>query len=303
MTILGRSQAAVGVAFGVLEAVTLPGPVLIGVLADLGVSESAARATLARMVRGGELESRHYGRIALYRLAGRHLQLFNHIRENPVGPQWTGSFHTVVYDIAESDRQMRDEVRRRAFELGYGSPRPGLLLALADRSDWVDSMRRPGVMLEVGTFHCDLPTARRLANQAWDLDGVAAQLEAACRQLELSLAQRKPVPTGPGAIRALRALWSQMSLLHQQVPLLPPEFLPQEWAVSRLYELTFAESDRYDEALGDYQQQVIDTWPHADQVTYAKTIPSWRESRGTPASKRWMATNATDAYAIGDDRG
>lgn len=300
MTFLGQSQAAVGISFGLLEAAALPGPVLVAMMADLGISEAAARGTLARMLKSGELEATHRGRVAVYRLSGRHLQLFSLIKENPAGPPWTGQFHTVIYDIAESDRRMRDWVRRKAFEAGYGSPRPGVLISPVDRSGWIEPLRGPGRMIEAGRFGCDLPTARRLAERAWNLREIGDQVEASCRKLERKLDGSAPSPSGVDAVRALNELWTDISLMHQQIPLLPAEFLPPGWSLGRLYQLTFAESERYEEGVRRYQRQVIDTWRHADLIEFARTDPSWREVRDTPASERWKATNATDPYRVED---
>lgn len=300
MTILGESQAAVGMSFGLLEAAALPGPVLVTMMGDLGFGEAAARGTLARMLRNRELEATHRGRVAIYRLSGRHLHLFNLVKENPSGPPWTGKFHTVVYDIAESDRRMRDWVRRKAFEAGYGSPRPGVLISVTDRSEWVDALRSPSRMLETGEFSCDLATARRLADRAWNLEEIGAQVEASCRALEAKQASSRPTPSGTEAVRALHVLWNNISMMHQQIPLLPAEFLPKDWSLDRLYELTFLESERYEAAVGEYQQQVIDTWRHADLIEFARTDPSWRDDRDTPAAERWKETRATDTYRVDD---
>lgn len=300
MTFLGQSQAAVGLSFGLLEAAALPGPVLVTMMGDLGISEAAARGTLARMLKNHELEATHHGRVAVYRLSGRHLELFSLIKENPAGPPWTGHFHTVIYDIAESDRRMRDWVRRKAFEAGYGSPRPGVLISPVDRSAWIEPLRGPGRMIEAGQFGCDLPTARRLAERAWNLKEIGAQVEASCRKLERKLAGAAPTPSGVEAVRALNELWMDISVMHQQIPLLPAEFLPPGWSLTRLYELTFAESERYESGVHEYQRQVIDTWRHADLIEFARTDPSWREERDTPASVHWKATNATDPYRVED---
>ncbi len=113
----------------------LAGRILIRLLADLGLSEAAARSLLLRMRKEGLLTSERAGRQASYRLAPivdaaqerLHRQMLGH------RPAWTGTFNGLLYEVPERRRDFRERLRRTALLLGYAALRPGLFVATTDR--------------------------------------------------------------------------------------------------------------------------------------------------------------------------
>ena len=115
----------------------IAGPVLLRLLADLGVSGPAARSLLLRMRREGWLTSERAGRQARYRLAPVLFAGQDRVERQLRGdrPAWNGSFSGVLYTVPERFRPYRDRLRRSALLLGYVTLRPGLLVATTDRYD------------------------------------------------------------------------------------------------------------------------------------------------------------------------
>jgi phenylacetic acid degradation operon negative regulatory protein len=113
------------------------GPLLLRLLADLGVSGPAARSLLLRMRREGWLTSERAGRQARYWLAPIVFASQDRVERQLRGdrPAWTGSFSGVLYTVPERFRAFRDRLRRSALLLGYVTLRPGLLVATTDRYD------------------------------------------------------------------------------------------------------------------------------------------------------------------------
>ena len=130
------SVGRVAFLFGLTGQEQLSGAVLRRLLADLGVAPAAARATLARMARAGQLTSRREGRTTSYALSGAFAAGFERVRRQEMAQPipWTGHFHALLYSVPEPKRAFRDQFRRAAIFAGYGLLQPGLLIALTDRS-------------------------------------------------------------------------------------------------------------------------------------------------------------------------
>src|SRR3984957_19803805 len=138
----------VAFAFGVARAHqgdAVAGPVLLRLLADLGVSGPAARSLLLRMRREGWFTSERAGRQARYRLApvtaAAQARVERQLRGNR--PEWDGSFSGVLFTVPERHRSFRDRLRRSAHLLGYVTLRPGLLIAAPDRYEELASLLPP----------------------------------------------------------------------------------------------------------------------------------------------------------------
>jgi phenylacetic acid degradation operon negative regulatory protein len=158
----------------------LPGPILFRLLADLGLSESAARSLLLRMRNDGLLSSERDGRTARYRLApavyAAQARLERQLRGHR--PAWTGSFHGVLYEVPERSRAYRDRLRRTAQLLGYAVLRPGLLIAATDRSQELRSLlpvQPSGSQVLWTQITLEADDSRRVAADRWDLDRLAAR--------------------------------------------------------------------------------------------------------------------------------
>ncbi len=160
----------------------LAGRILIRLLADLGLSEAAARSLLLRMRREGLLASERAGRQATYRLAPvvgsaqerLHRQMLGH------RPAWTGTFNGLLYEIPERRRDFRDRLRRTAQLLGYATLRPGLLVATTDRWDELTSLLPPppagSELLRTGVS-LSAEDSRRVAAELWNLEALAARYQ------------------------------------------------------------------------------------------------------------------------------
>jgi len=161
----------------------LAGPILLRLLADLGLSESASRSLLLRMRHDGLLSSERDGRTAQYRLApavyAAQARLERQLRGHR--PPWSGSFHGVLYEVPERSRAYRDRLRRTAQLLGYAMLRPGLLIATTDRSDELRSLlpdQPTGSQVLWTQITLEADDSRRVAADLWDLDRLAARYRA-----------------------------------------------------------------------------------------------------------------------------
>jgi phenylacetic acid degradation operon negative regulatory protein len=233
----------VGLAFGAAQVQpgdAVAGPVLLRLLADLGVSEPAARSLLLRMRREGWLTSERTGRQARYRLAPIVFASQDRVERQLRGdrPAWNGSFSGVLYTVPERFRPFRDRLRRSALLLGYVTLRPGLLMATTDRYDELvavlPSQPAGSQLLRTKlTFSAD--DSRRLAAELWDLDGIAAMYQRALDEFEERVAEaRRQPPAGAAALRAFAAAALPLYRAGAADPDLPAELLPADWPALRL---------------------------------------------------------------------
>lgn len=218
----------------------LAGPVLLRVLADLGLSGSAARSLLLRMRRHGWLSSERVGRQARYRLTpvidvaqtrlGRQLQ--------GERPPWSGSFNGVLYEVPQRHRAFRDRLRRSAQLLGYVVLRPGLLVATSDRWDELTSLLPPhpdGSQVLRTRLTLSAGDSRLMAADLWHLDELAARYRAvlADARARTDRVARHP-PRREEAFRAFVASTFPLYDVGTQDPDLPTVLLPPDWPGDKL---------------------------------------------------------------------
>jgi phenylacetic acid degradation operon negative regulatory protein len=216
------------------------GPVLFRLLADLGVSASAARSLLLRMRRDGWLTSQRVGRQARYRLAPILFAGQERVERQLRGdrPAWNGSFSGVLYTVPERHRAFRDRLRRSALLLGYVTLRPGLLLATTDRYDELVAVlptQPDGSQLLRTKLTFSAADSSRLAAELWNLDDVAALYWRTLAEFNERVAHvlRQP-PAAAAALRAFAAAVLPLYRAGSADPDLPVELLPADWPAPHL---------------------------------------------------------------------
>jgi phenylacetic acid degradation operon negative regulatory protein len=241
---------------------SVAGPVLFRLLADLGVSGSAARSLLLRMRREGWLTSQRVGRQARYRLAPIVFAGQERVERQLRGdrPPWNGSFSGVLYTVPERYRSFRDRLRRSALLLGYVTLRPGLLVATTDRYDELVAVL-PGqpagsqLLRTKLTFAAD--DSRRLAADLWNLDGIAAMYWQALAEFELRVAEAlQQPPAGAPALRAFATAALSLYRAGSADPDLPAELLPADWPGRQLGAAIGRAFAVYGPLVGDYLDAV-----------------------------------------------
>ncbi|MFG1923081.1 PaaX family transcriptional regulator C-terminal domain-containing protein [Cryptosporangium sp. NPDC048952] len=232
----GRSVGLVPFLFGLAGSPTLPGVGLRRLLGDLGVSDDAARALLARLTRAGQLVSERHGRTVDYRLAGDLARGFERIRSSDQsGPvEWPGSFAAVMYQVPEEHRAFRDAMRRAAVLAGYGVLQPGVLISMSELGDRLDGVlaERPGsARVWPARLALSVEDAAEAASIAWDLPGLARSYRSHLTRLDATDA----VPDDPGeALRAYAETVMPVLVETLREPRLPAPLMPADWPGTEL---------------------------------------------------------------------
>lgn len=250
---------------GVGKVRALPGPVLVQLMTQLDLTESANRSTLHRMVGLGSLAVERLGRVGRYRLAGRLLQDFTRIRSGGAPEAWDGRFHTLLYDIPESQRRRRERFRASAIRSGYRPLRPGVLVSPRDRSHQLqESIRALGVVC--AHLDTDAEQARTIARRAWDLERLRELGLQLAEQLATALSRDLRSLDGLEAFRSLHRLVRPVIAWSVEVGDLPGELMTASWPGSivahRLHE---AHAELLPRA-SDHVTGLIRTSPHAHLV-------------------------------------
>lgn len=211
--------------------------VFLRVLGDLGVTEAAGRATLARMTRRGLLDRVQKGRTARFHLTAAAERLLRQARSrvgsdapftHPHG-EWT----LLSYSMPESQRDLRHQIRARLAWAGFGGLRDGLWIA-PGRIDIAEVFDGPQFAQVTELAHAFAATplpgtkVEELLRKAWDLHAVRAQ------HLSFLDAWDTGHPeNGQTALSQLTLLGADWLQLLRTDPGLPVEHLPADWPAPR----------------------------------------------------------------------
>lgn len=258
--------ALISFVFGLAEREAIPGPALVALLGEFGISEGASRSAIARMRADGALAGVRRGRVTDYRLAGVAASGFRHARslghpELPAERRWGGEFAGILYSVPERLRRYRDRLRTAALLAGYASLRPGLLIGVIDQWSQLEQM--------VSTFPADITVypvtlrlqagdARSAAVEAWGLIELDQHLRGVATTLENALRnQKKQPPTDSAALLRLAELTLPVYHSLIVVPPLPPELLPAEWCGPDLVALLGQVHQRFGAAAQHHLHEVL----------------------------------------------
>jgi phenylacetic acid degradation operon negative regulatory protein len=209
---------------------------LIALMDCFDVPEATVRVVAARMRKEGWLDGRREGRETVYALTDDAWRLLDEGRSRiftrEPGP-WDGRWHMVIYSVPETERALRERLRKRLSWLGFG---------LLSASTWISPHNRVRQIREefaehsavrIDVLHARSEGAaadRDMAARSWDLVGLNKDYGELLDRYRPRLAGYRA-----GEIRGREALVERMRLIHDyrmfpfRDPDLPPELLPEGW--------------------------------------------------------------------------
>jgi DNA-binding transcriptional regulator PaaX len=222
----------------------LPSVTLLDLLADLGVAEAAARATLKRMTQRGLLARGQVGRTAEYALTPLIEDVLRQARERVASPapfeHPDGEWTLLSYSMPESRRDLRHRVRSRLTWAGFGGLRDGLWIApgtvdvaaVLGRSDLADVAGLADAFAARALPGTDVD---RLVHRAWDVPAV-------CAAHTWFIETWNRPPRVSGSLAQLTLLGTDWLALLRTDPGLPATQLGPDWPAATstaLYRRTF----------------------------------------------------------------
>jgi len=233
---------------------------------DLGIPGPTMRVTLARLREREWFDVRREGRESIYRLSeialldihqgGRRIH-----RSAP--EEWTGDWSMVIYTVPESDRQTRDDLRKRLGWLGFGPLASATWIRPRPQLDDVTAALAalPAAKLTLMTTRTSgLAEDRALAARCWDLDALGADYEAFVDELLSQMpGYRDAASDGREAFAARILLVHAYRGFARRDPQFPAALQPAGWRgddARRLFEeahslLSHDSATFYNQLLGD----------------------------------------------------
>ncbi|WP_224404061.1 PaaX family transcriptional regulator C-terminal domain-containing protein [Pseudonocardia sp. ICBG1034] len=217
---------------------------LVALMGAVEVPESTVRVVVTRLRKQGWLASRREGRETVYALTDAAWTLLNEGRERifhrAQGP-WDGQWHMVLYSVPESERGLREQLRKKLAWFGFGPLSAGVWVSPHDRTALIraEFAAEPAVQLDVFRSRSAGSAADRdIAGRSWDLP----ELDRAYAEL---LRTYRPRLAGyrAGELHGAAALVERMRLVQDyrrfpfHDPDLPPELLPERWSGRQAHEV------------------------------------------------------------------
>lgn len=251
---------------------------LVALLGHLEVPEPTVRVVAARLRKEGLLTSRRDGRETIYALTDkgwwtldeRRIRTF--VRSS--GP-WDGHWSVIIYHVPETERAVREQLRRRLTWHGFGPLAPSVWISPHDRAGLVraDIGDQPVVRLDVFRGRSEGPEKDRdMVERAWDLETLDRDYAA-----WMSIFQPRLAGYRAGELRGRDALVERMNLLwtYRTFPLrdpdLPPELLPEGWLGRTAHEM-FLEAHGL---LRAPAEAFVDSVLHAAHRSSPRPRPDW----------------------------
>jgi phenylacetic acid degradation operon negative regulatory protein len=224
----------------------LPSAALVALLAEFGVSDSAARAALSRLTRNDLLVTSKAGRRTVVGLSDRAAQILDeggrHIFSFGRGTRhWDGMWSVVAFSIPEHKRPVRAALRKQLRWLGFAPLYDGLWVSPFDHAvDVVRQLAELGITTATAFRATTVPGAGPdgLPQRAWDLDDLRGRYDAF-----IAHTQRLAERTLAGRVSPVEALVARTQVMDEWRafpaldPDLPCELLPDGWPRATAREL------------------------------------------------------------------
>jgi phenylacetic acid degradation operon negative regulatory protein len=231
---------------------SLPSAALVALLAEFGVSDSAARAALSRLTRNRLLVTSRSGRRTFVRLSERAAQILDegasHIFSFGQASQpWDGMWSLLAFSIPEHDRAVRDALRKQLRWLGFAPLYDGLWLAPRDQTREVVSLLAELGISTATTFRAAaIPGTEPdgLPQRAWDLEDLRARYDEF-----IAFADQLHGRALAGQVSPVEALVARTRVMDEWRafpgldPDLPAELLPDAWPRAAARDLFMATYD------------------------------------------------------------
>jgi phenylacetic acid degradation operon negative regulatory protein len=248
----------------------LPSAAIVALLAEFGVSDSAARAALSRLTRNGLLVTSRTGRRTFVRLSSRAADVLDDgarriFSFGASGAPWDGQWSLVAFSIPEDHRAVRDELRKALRWLGFAPLYDGLWVAPRDHaSEVMARLKELGISTATAFRASSVPSggeASEIPARAWDLAGLRDRYEEFIAFAGLLRDQ-----TEAGEITPMDALVARTRVMDEwrafpaMDPDLPDELLPPAWPRAAARELFIACYDLLGPLAARRVRQIIDRY-------------------------------------------
>jgi phenylacetic acid degradation operon negative regulatory protein len=224
----------------------LPSAALVALLAEFGVSDSAARAALSRLTRNQLLVTSKSGRRTVVRLSKRAARILDDgghqiFSFGQTSQPWDGMWSLVAFSIPEHNRAARDSLRKQLRWLGFAPLYDGLWVSPRDRAiEVISQLAELGISTATAFRAATVPgvSPDGVPQRAWDLDTLRVRYDSF-----IGHTQRLRERTLAGRVSPVAALVARTRVMDEWRafpgldPDLPDELLPAAWPRASAREL------------------------------------------------------------------
>lgn len=235
---------------------------LVSMLGAVGIEPATSRMTLSRLKQEGWFTTRRIGRETLYRLSDHLVDILDEGRGRifeSYQHDWDGWWTQLVFQLPESDRALREQLKKRLSWLGFGPLTPSTWLSPRRQRDHALALRAefPAVDIDVMEVRTDdADEDRSLARRCWDLE----ELNGDYRHFmsgHRALAESAPSLDGRAAFIARIELVSTYRHFPFRDPSLPVELRPPGWQGAAAHDLFLSLHDVLAPAAAAYVAEVV----------------------------------------------
>lgn len=209
---------------------------LVSLLAAFDVGESTTRVVMARLRKEGWFETRTVGRETVYSLTTKSWQMLDKGRSRIFERDtraWNGQWHMVIYAVPETDRALREELRKELAWLGFGPLATSTWISARDRLTEVAERFGDDARVRLDLLTCrsaGLPNDRAMAARCWDLTELNREYGALLKRYRPVVARSRSNPLDPAGALVMRTkLINDYRRFPFRDPDLPVELLPASW--------------------------------------------------------------------------
>lgn len=217
---------------------------LVDLLAAFEVGDSTVRVVMNRLRKEEWFDVRREGRETVFLLNDRSWRMLDEGRErifNRGSAAWDHHWSLAIYTVPESDRPLREELRKELAWLGFGTLTASTWLSPWDRLGMVQERfgNRPNLRLDL--LRCESAGEskdREMAGRCWDLESLNADYATWLTTWQPRLTDYRAERLTPR-----EALVERMHLTHEyrlfpfRDPDLPKELVPAGWKGGEAHEL------------------------------------------------------------------
>jgi phenylacetic acid degradation operon negative regulatory protein len=241
------------------------GEAKLGELTELmtafGLEPGTVRVSMSRLRQEGWLTTRRDGRETVYTLSDRMLDILVNGRprifrrkEEP----WSGRWTMVIYQVPESDRTVREQLRKQLAWTGFGQLSPSTWLAPHDLAKEAKEIASRHGSARVNVLWCgshDAAAARELAARCWDLESLRRDyLDFLSSYAHLDDMQGNSAKDGKRALVERTRITDDFRRFPFRDPELPRELQPRDWPGPAAFSLF----SRVHEQLGPRAQSFVE---------------------------------------------
>lgn len=217
---------------------------LTELLSVFDIEPATVRVTLSRLRNEGWFTTRRVGRETVYSLTPHMLEILDEGRERIFryrDDSWEGRWTMVIYQVPESERAVREELRKRLAWHGFGQLSPSTWLSPHELMPEARELAAEYPSARIDVLWCgtgDLEQDRDLAARCWDLEQLGADYqEFISTYSALNDETANAVKDGRTALIERMHVIGDFRRFPFRDPHLPPALQPQNWPSSEAYGL------------------------------------------------------------------